>query len=84
MESKSLQASSNDLLAVSDDLQASLAALSRLSTGTMRLEDLLVQVATFAAQAIPHADGAGLTMIEDDRADTIVASAPFVRDIDAI
>ena len=66
------------------DLQASLKALSRLSTGRLNLEDLLVRVATFAVQAIPGADGAGLTMMERDRADTIVASAPFVREIDAI
>ena len=75
---------SDDFQASSDELQASLAALSRLSTGTLGLEDLLVQVATFAVQAIPNADGAGLTMIEHDRGDTIVASAPFVREIDAI
>jgi len=67
-----------------DDLQASLAALSRLSTGRLNLEDLLVRVATFAVRAIPGADGAGLTMLERDRADTIVASAPFVSEIDAI
>ena len=67
-----------------DDLQAGLAALSRLSTGRFGLEELLVQVATFAVQAIPGADGAGLTMMEHDRSDTIVASEPFVRDIDAI
>ena len=66
------------------DLHASLTALSRLSTGRLNLEDLLVRVATFAVQAIPGADGAGLTMMERDRADTIVASAPFVREIDAI
>lgn len=67
-----------------NDLQASLAALSRLSNGRLDLEELLVQVATFAVRAIPGADGAGLTMMERDRADTIVASAPFVREIDAI
>ena len=67
-----------------NDLQASLAALSRLSNGRLDLEDLLVQVATFAVRAIPGADGAGLTMMERGRADTIVASAPFVREIDAI
>ena len=84
VESDDIQASSDELLATSDDLQASLASLSRLSTGTLGLEELLVQVATFAAHAIPRADGAGLTMIEDNRGDTIVASAPFVREIDAI
>ena len=67
-----------------NDLQASLAALSRLSNGRLDLEDLLVQVATFAVRAIPGADGAGLTMLEHDRADTMVASAPFVREIDAV
>ena len=67
-----------------DDLAASLAALSRLSSGRLSLEDLLTQVATFAVQAIPGADGAGLTLIEADRADTIVKSAPFVREVDDI
>src|SRR5664279_1434771 len=66
------------------DLRASLSALSRLSTGGPGLEDLLVQVATLALQAIPRADGAGLTMIENERSDIVVASAPFVRDVDAI
>jgi GAF domain-containing protein len=84
VESDDLQARSDELLAGSDDLQTSLASLSRLSTGSLGLEDLLVQVATFAARAIPGADGAGLTMIENDRGDTIVASAPFVREIDGI
>ena len=64
--------------------EASLSALSRLSTGRLDLTDLLVQVATYAVQAIPGADGAGLTMMERDRGNTIVASAPFVREIDAI
>jgi len=66
------------------DLRASLSALSRLSTCGLGLEDLLVQVATLAVQAIPRADGAGLTMIENERSDIVVASAPFVKDIDAI
>lgn len=67
-----------------DDLATSLADLSRLSTGRMSLEDLLTQVATFAVRAIPGADGAGLTLIEADRADTIVMSEPFVEELDAI
>jgi len=41
-------------------------------------------VAAYAVRAIPGADGAGLTLLEDDRADTIVAAAPFVREIDDI
>ena len=67
-----------------DDLAWSLSALSRLSAARLGLEDLLTEVATFAVQAIPGADGAGLTLIEAGRADTIVKSAPFVREIDGI
>ena len=66
-----------------DDLRAGLAGLSRLRT-QMGLEDLLTRVATYAVRAIPGADGAGLTLLEDDRADTIVATAGFVSDIDDI
>jgi len=61
-----------------------LSALSRLSAARLGMEDLLTEVATFAVQAIPGADGAGLTLIEAGRADTIVKSAPFVREIDGI
>jgi GAF domain-containing protein len=50
----------------------------------MGLEDLLTRVATYAVRAIPGADGAGLTLLEDDRADTIVATVAFVSEIDAI
>jgi len=67
-----------------DDLAQSLAALARLSSSRLGLEDLLTQVATYAVRAIPGADGAGLTLIEVDRADTIVKSAPFVREVDDI
>ena len=67
-----------------DDLAESLAALSRLSAARLTLEDLLTRVATYAVRAIPGADGAGLTLIEADRADTIVKSEPFVQVIDDI
>lgn len=67
-----------------DDLAHSLLALSKLSNARLSLEDLLTNVATFAVQAIPGADGAGLTLIESDRADTIVKSAAFVMEIDDI
>jgi GAF domain-containing protein len=66
------------------DLSASLAALSRLGSRGLGLEDLLRRVATYAVRAIPGADGAGLTLLEEDRADTIVATAPFVTEIDDI
>jgi len=65
-------------------LRESLAGLSRLASDRLPLEDLLTQVATLAVQAIPGADGAGLTLLEQDRADTTVATAPFVTEIDDI
>jgi hypothetical protein len=67
-----------------EDLRESLVALSRLVSDQLPLEGLLTQVATYAVQAIPGADGAGLTLLEHDRADTIVATAPFVTEIDDI
>ena len=67
-----------------DDLRSSLAALSQLATGQMDLKDVLTRVAEFAVRAIPGADGAGLTLMEAGHADTIVASAAFVTQVDAI
>ena len=67
-----------------DDLQESLAGLSQLTMNTLSLEDMLTHVADFAVRAIPGADGAGLTLLEDGRSDTIVATAEFVRQIDAV
>lgn len=67
-----------------DDLRDSLAGLSRLASNSLSLESLLTRVATYAVRAIPGADGAGLTLLEEDRADTIVSTAPFVREIDDI
>jgi GAF domain-containing protein len=67
-----------------DDLRKSLVALSHLATGQMELEDVLTRVAEFAVSAIPGADGVGLTLLESGRADTMVASAPFVAEVDAI
>lgn len=66
------------------DLRDSLAGLSRLTLGLTGLADMLTHVAEFAAQAIPGADGAGLTLLSDDWPDTVVASADFVRQVDAI
>ena len=71
-------------LAGEADLRNSLASLSRLASGNLDLESLLTRVATYGVQAIPGADGAGLTLLEQDRADTVVATAPFVSEIDAI
>jgi GAF domain-containing protein len=66
------------------DLRESLESLSRLSTSNLELEGLLKRVATYAVQAIPGADGAGLTLLKQDRSDTVVATAPFVSEIDDI
>ena len=65
-------------------LTGSLEALANLSVGSLDLTDMLTQVATLAVRAIPGADGAGLTLLEIDRADLIVKSEPFVRAIDDI
>ena len=67
-----------------DDLNEGLAGLARLAANRLGLEDLLTRVATYAVQAIPGADGAGLTLLESDRADVLVATAAFVREIDDI
>lgn len=65
-------------------LESSLIALTLLSNSSLELTDMLTQVASFAVRAIPGADGAGLTLLEMDRADLIVKSEPFVRAIDDI
>jgi GAF domain-containing protein len=61
-----------------------LVALAQLATGQLDLEDSLTSVARLAVKAIPDADGAGLTLIEEGRSDTIVSTADFVREIDRI
>lgn len=63
------------------DLRESLAALSQLTLGPKNLADMLAYIAEFAARAIPGADGAGLTLMQDDRP-TVSASAEFVRQVD--
>jgi GAF domain-containing protein len=67
-----------------EDLTGSVTGLAGLSTARLSLPDLLTQVAVFAVRAIPAADGAGLTLLETDRPDTVVFSAPFVRQVDDI
>jgi len=67
-----------------DDFQAGMRSLAQLATGKLSLEQILTEVAHFAVQAIPGADGAGLTLIEENRSDTIVATAEFVREVDTI
>lgn len=66
------------------DLRESLAALARIATGWVDLPDVLRRVAELCASAVPGADASGLTLLQENRADTVVASAKFVREIDAI
>ncbi len=73
-----------DVTGTEEQLRSSLAELSQLATADLTLPDMLISVAEFAVRAIPGADGAGVTLLQDDRPDTIVASADFVREVDAI
>jgi len=67
-----------------DELAGGLAGLAGLVSGQGALEATLVHIAEFAVQAISGAEGAGLTLLEADRAQTVVATADFVRAVDAI
>ncbi|MEO6957155.1 MAG: GAF and ANTAR domain-containing protein [Antricoccus sp.] len=70
------------------DLQTSLSDLAGLITGSLGLPELLQRVATFAAHAIPGADGAGVTLLRmdrpDNRVEALAASDDFVAEIDKI
>jgi anti-anti-sigma regulatory factor/GAF domain-containing protein len=67
-----------------DDLRRSLLELSQLTTSQLALRDVLTRVAQSAVLAIPGADGAGLTLVQAGQPETVVASAPFVAEVDAI
>lgn len=67
-----------------DELRQSLTALSRLSSRDLGLEELLSRVALFAVRAIPGAEGAGLTLLQEAGRDTVVNTAPFVAEVDDI
>lgn len=66
------------------DLRQALAGLASLASGRMSLPALLTRVAELAVRAIPGADGAGLTLLQEGTSDTIVATADFVRAVDDI
>jgi transcriptional regulator with GAF, ATPase, and Fis domain len=70
------------------DLSAGLAGLAGLVTGLHGLEELLARVATFAARAIPGADGAGVMLMRPDganlRVQAFAASVDVVAMIDQI
>jgi hypothetical protein len=67
-----------------EDLEAGLLGLSGMLSEHWGLEKTLVRIAQFAVHAIPGADGAGLALLEEDRPQTVVATAEFVREIDAL
>jgi GAF domain-containing protein len=66
------------------DLVGGLAGLSGLLTAHRPLSETLEHIAAFGVRAIPGADGAGLTMLEDDRAQTVVATDDFVHAVDDV
>ncbi|WP_375423401.1 GAF domain-containing protein [uncultured Friedmanniella sp.] len=66
------------------DLRAGLDGLGRLGSVRLPLSELLDRVAGFATKAIPGADGAGLTLLEEGRGRTVVASVPFVAAIEEV
>ncbi|MBJ7287941.1 GAF and ANTAR domain-containing protein [Williamsia sp.] len=74
-------------MAVSD-LNAAISDLAGLVADSHDLPGLLAEVAAFAVQAIPGADGAGVTLLRVNRSDnmveTLAASSPFVEEIDHI
>jgi GAF domain-containing protein len=67
-----------------DDLEEGLTALSHLAIGRLGLKETLLRVAQYASRAIPGASGVGLTLIENGRTDTIVATESFVTEMDAV
>lgn len=67
-----------------DDLSLSLEDLARLLTGETSLKSTLTRVATLAVQAIPGAEGAGLTLLEQDRPQTVIATDAFVNEVDDV
>ena len=70
------------------DLRTSLSDLAGLVNDSLGLDELMTKVATFAAHAIPGADGAGVTLLRvdrrDNRVEALAASHPFVAQIDEI
>lgn len=67
-----------------DELTLSLEDLARLLTGDTSLKNTLTRVAALAVQAIPGAEGAGLTLLEEDRPQTVIATDDFVREVDGV
>jgi GAF domain-containing protein len=71
-----------------DELHAGLTGLAGMVAGALSLDELLAEVAEFAAHAIPGAEGAGVTVVYPSEATLRVqawaVTAEFVRDIDSL
>ena len=67
-----------------EELAASLSGLSGVLSGHDTLEHTLVRIAQYAVAAIPGAGGAGLTLLERNAPQTVVATAVFVREVDDV
>lgn len=75
------------------DLNAGLSGVAKIVAGACSVDEMLSQVAQFAVQAIPGADGAGVTLVRPDdtaggdeqpRIQALSATADFVREIDTV
>ena len=75
---------SDGAIAAETALRAGLRALSFCPAAPGPIEDRLTEVARITVQAIHGADGAGVTLLGLRRPSVIVASAPFVREVDSI
>jgi GAF domain-containing protein len=71
-----------------EDLHAGLIGLAGMVAGSRGVDDLLAQIARFAAHAIPGVDGAGVTLVHQSdgplRIQTWGATADVVLEIDRI
>jgi len=67
------------------DLLAGLTGVAGIVSGARPVSEVLEDIATFAVQAIPGADGAGATFVSEElRVVSWSVTATFVRDIDTV
>jgi hypothetical protein len=66
------------------DLQQAVSGLLTLLMSQQSLEQTLTQIAEFTVQAIPGADGVGLTLQQAQQQRTVVGSAAFALAIDHV
>ena len=71
-----------------EDVRQGLDRLSGLVAGGMSMDELLAQVALAAEDAIPEADGVGVTLLrlrqKENRVETRISSADFVAAVDRV